>query len=112
MLESMDVPAYRKHLQSLDRRSFLRAGMLGAMGLSLTDLLRMDAHAAQQGGPVKRASSVIILWMRGGPSQHETWDPKPAAPSEYRGPLGSIPTKVPGIHLSGLLPKSAAIMNK
>jgi uncharacterized protein (DUF1501 family) len=112
MLERLDASTYRNHLTSLDRRSFLRAGMLGAMGLALPDLLRMEAHASQEGRATRRASSVIILWMRGGPSQHETWDPKPAAPSDYRGPLGSIPTKVPGIHLSGLLPKSAAIMDK
>jgi len=112
MFEKMDVGAYGKHLKELDRRSFLRAGMLGAMGLALPNLLKMEAHAAQQGKPTRKQSSVIILWMRGGPSQHETWDPKPAAPSEVRGPLGSIPTKVPGIHLSGLLPKSAAIMDK
>jgi hypothetical protein len=86
--------------------------MLGAMGLGLPDLFRLEARAAEEGRPTKRQSSVIILWMRGGPSQHETWDPKPAAPSEVRGPLGSIPTRVPGIRLSGLLPKSAGIMNK
>ena len=96
----------------IDRRSILRAGMLGATGLALPHLLRMEAHAAQQGKPTKKASSVIILWMRGGPSQHETWDPKPDAPAEVRGPFGAIPTKVPGIRISGLLPRSAAIMNK
>jgi hypothetical protein len=92
-------------IQDLDRRSFLRAGMLGAFGLTLPQLLR-----AQQG--TSREASVIILWMRGGPSQHETWDPKPDAPSEYRGPFGSIPTAVPGIRICDLLPKSAAIMKK
>ena len=107
-LERVEAGSWRE----LDRRSFLRAGMLGAMGLALPDLLRMEAHAAQQGKATRRASSVIILWMRGGPSQHETWDPKPEAPAEVRGPLGSIPTKVPGIRICELLPKSAAIMNK
>src|ERR1043166_345284 len=107
-LERVEAGSWRER----DRRSFLRAGMLGAMGLALPDLLRMEAHAAQQGKATRRASSVIILWMRGGPSQHETWDPKPEAPAEVRGPLGSIPTKVPGIRICELLPKSAAIMNK
>ncbi|HEX7901971.1 MAG TPA: DUF1501 domain-containing protein [Planctomycetota bacterium] len=92
-------------IQELDRRSFLRAGMLGAFGLSLPQLLR-----AQQG--VKREASVILLWMRGGPSQHETWDPKPEAPSEYRGPFGATSTAVPGIRICDMLPKSAAIMKK
>src|SRR5688572_6522005 len=99
-------------LKRIDRRSILRAGMLGATGLALPNLLRMEAHAAQQGKATKKASSVVILWMRGGPSQHETWDPKPDAPAEVRGPFGAIPTKVPGIQISGLLPRSAAIMDK
>jgi uncharacterized protein (DUF1501 family) len=93
--------------RELDRRSFLRAGMLGMSGLALPELLRWEAHARS-----KRAASVIILWMRGGPSQHETWDPKPDAPAEFRGPLGSIPTRVPGIRVCELLPKSAALMKK
>lgn len=92
-------------IAELDRRSFLRAGMLGAFGLTLPQLLR-----AQQGA--KRATSVILLWMRGGPSQHETWDPKPEAPSEFRGPFGAMPTAVPGIRICDMLPKSAAIMKK
>jgi uncharacterized protein (DUF1501 family) len=96
----------------MDRRSLLRAGMLGALGLSLPDLLRMESRAHAQGKPTRKQSSVVILWMRGGPSQHETWDPKPNAPAEYRGPLGSIATKVPGIRICELLPKSAAIMNR
>jgi hypothetical protein len=86
--------------------------MLGAAGVALPTLLRWEAKAQAQGKLTKRASSVIILWMRGGPSQHETWDPKPEAPAEVRGPFGAIPTKVPGIRISGLLPRSAAIMNK
>ena len=111
-LHRMDAARYRDHLKLLDRRSMLRAGMLGATGLALPSLLRWEAHAAEQGKPTKKTSSVIILWMRGGPSQHETWDPKPDAPAEVRGPFGAVPTKVPGIRISGLLPRSAAIMNK
>ena len=55
---------------------------------------------------------MIILWMRGGPSQHETWDPKPDAPQEYRGAFGAMRTKVPGIQICDLLPLSAGIMDK
>jgi uncharacterized protein (DUF1501 family) len=111
-LDRMDASQYRAHLRLLDRRSMLRAGMLGAAGLALPNLLRWEAAAAEEGKPAKKATSVIILWMRGGPSQHETWDPKPDAPSEVRGPFGAISTNVPGIRISGLLPRSAAIMNK
>ncbi len=93
-----------------NRRAFLRAGVVGAMGLSLADLLCLEAKGAVR--PEARAHSVILLWMRGGPSQHETWDPKPDAPAEYRGAFGAIPTNVPGIQICDLLPRSARIMSK
>jgi hypothetical protein len=80
--------------------------MLGATGLCLADLLRSEARAQS---PI-RPTSVIILWMRGGPSHLDMWDPKPHAPAEIRGEFGTVPTTVPGIHLSNLLPKTAAQM--
>ncbi|MBI3856011.1 MAG: DUF1501 domain-containing protein, partial [Planctomycetes bacterium] len=103
---------FRQHLRQIDRRTFVRAGMLGATGLALSDLLRADKLAAQESRPTKRANSVIILWMRGGPSQHETWDPKPEAPAEIRGAFRAIPTKVSGIRICELLPMSARVMDK
>ncbi len=90
------------------RRSFLRAGVLGAAGLGLADLLRHEARAAGAG----RKNSVIILWMRGGPSHIDMWDPKPDAPVEYRGEFGVTPSRVPGILLSDMLPMSGRIMDK
>ena len=96
------------------RRGFLHAGMLGTAGPGLATLLRLQ-HASAGGSPAvvpARQPSVIILWMRGGPSQHETWDPKPEAPVEYRGYFGSIPTSVPGIRICDMLPLSAKCMNK
>jgi hypothetical protein len=105
----MGCAEFRRHLQTLDRRGFVRAGVLGAAGLALSDLFRLEARAAV---PAPRKGSVIILWMRGGPSQHETWDPKPDAPAEIRGEIGSIPTTVPGIRISELLPMSAKLMKK
>jgi hypothetical protein len=82
--------------------------MLGAAGLSLADLLRLEAR----GGTTARRRSVIILWMRGGPSHIDMWDPKPDAPKEYRGEFGVMPTKVPGIRLSDMLPLSARDMDR
>jgi hypothetical protein len=99
---------FRRQLQT-SRRSFLQAGALGLAGLTLTDLLR---HEARAGAAAKRENSVLILWMRGGPSQHETWDPKPAAPIEYRGAFGATQTNVPGIEIVDLLPRCAKIMDK
>src|SRR4051812_1473408 len=78
------------------RRSFVKAGMLGAAGLSLSQLLRNEARASATGRPT-RTPSVIILWMRGGPSHIDMWDPKPDAPEEYRGEFGVIRSRVPGI---------------
>src|SRR5437016_3728649 len=96
---------FRRNLR-VDRRSFVKAGILGATGLGLAELLR----AEERTGATK--NSVIILWMRGGPSHIDMWDPKPNAPPEYRGEFGTIPSKVPGVRLGDLLPMCAKIMDK
>jgi hypothetical protein len=99
---------------SFGRRSFLKAGILGSTGLTLAELLRHEAQAAtstRKNGD-KRANSVIILWMRGGPSHIDMWDPKPAAPAEYRGEFGTIDTNVQGIQLGDLMPMCAKTMDK
>src|SRR4051794_21564004 len=99
-------PEFRRTLRHPDRRSFVKAGILGAAGLTLADLFRSDARA----NPASlRPTSVIILWMRGGPAHQDTWDPKPDAPAEYRGEFGTIPTTVPGVRLCDLLPRSARL---
>jgi hypothetical protein len=95
----------------MDRRGFVRAGMLSFAGLSMSHLLRLEAGVTDR-SKVSRDKSVIILWMRGGPSQHETWDPKPDAPDEYRGAFGATRTSVPGVHICDLLPMSAKIQHK
>src|SRR5881409_1572205 len=91
----------------MSRRSFVKAGLLGTSGLALADLLRAEASAKPQAAAETRRPSVIILWMRGGPSHIDMWDPKPDAPPEYRGEFGTIGTKVPGVRLGDLLPMSA-----
>jgi hypothetical protein len=93
----------------MSRRSFLKAGGIGMFGLSLPQLLASEATA---GAAAKTQNNVIILWMRGGPSQHETWDPKMEAPAEYRGAFGATSTKVPGIQIVDMLPKCAAVQDK
>ena len=94
------------------RRNLLRAGVLGFTGLSLADALKAKAEGAATGGKAGDEKSVILIWLDGGPPQHETYDPKPDAPEQVRGPIDSIPTKVPGIRISELLPRHAAIMDK
>src|SRR5687768_16746798 len=98
------------------RRGFIHAGVLGTAGLSLASLLKAEAQAAAaapgRAGGDKRGNNVIILWMRGGPSHIDMWDPKPDAPAEFRGEFGTISSSVPGIQLTDMLPKTAKIMDK
>jgi hypothetical protein len=90
------------------RRHFLSAGLLGLGGLGLADLLRArDAGTAE-----RRDTAVILLWLSGGPGPMETWDPKPDAIDQFRGPLGSIPTAIPGVRVGELLPGHARIADK
>jgi hypothetical protein len=104
---------FRKSLARPDRRSFVKAGILGAAGLSLAEVLRAQgADAPHSGKSLANVNNVIILWMRGGPSHHDMWDPKPDAPAEVRGEFGVINTNVAGIRLSDMLPKSAKMMDR
>jgi len=102
---------FRRQLAAIDRRSFVKAGMLGGTGLTLSELLRLEAGASP-GSSSKRQNSVIILWMRGGPSHIDLWDLKPNAPLEIRGEFQPISTKVPGIQICEHLPRCARIMDK
>ena len=95
----------------MNRRGMLKLGALGLGGLALPDLLRLRAAEATAGKPVAD-TAVILLWLDGGPSQFETYDPKPDAPDEYRGPWKAIKTKVPGVHFGELLPKQAELADK
>ena len=103
---------FRNSLKTMNRRGFVKAGILSSIGLSLSDLLKIEAQTKSEGKFVSQEKSVIILWMRGGPSQHETWDPKPNAPSEYRGEFNPIDTNVSGIQICEHLPMCSKIMNK
>ncbi len=101
------------------RRDFLRLGAIGGLGLSLPGLLRAsDAargpqSAAARAGPVfGRAKRCVLLFLVGGPPQHDTWDPKPDAPAGIRGELRPIATRVPGILVSELFPRLAAHAEK
>jgi hypothetical protein len=89
------------------RRSFVQAGVLGLGGLSLGHLFK--ARAASVRPP---QTSVILFWMSGGPGPMETWDPKPDAVDQFRGPFKSIPTAVPSVRFSELLPEQAKLMDK
>src|SRR6185436_15113956 len=94
----------------LTRRAFLQIGASSVLGLSLADVLRLRAQ--QPGAAAGSARSVILLWLWGGPAQLDTWDPKPAAPLEYRGPFAAIPTRVPGVRIGELFPQIAELADQ
>lgn len=91
------------------RRDVLRVGALTAFGLTLPGILRAEARA----GAKRTASpSCILLWMNGGPSHIDSFDPKPEAPAEIRGEFKSIPTSIPGVHFTEHLPRLAKRLDK
>ena len=95
----------------LSRRSMIRAGAGGIIGLSMADLLKLRAaNAASTGG--RRDTAMVYLELAGGPSQHETWDPKPFSPKEYRGPLNAIDTAIPGAQFCEVMSEQAKIADK
>ena len=98
----------------ITRRNMLRVGALGVGGITLADLFRMQAHAAESSEYRARPSkkSVILLWQNGGPSHLETYDLKPNAVREVRGPFSPIKTNVPGMEVCELLPMHAKIADK
>lgn len=99
------------------RRDFLRLGLTAAGGgLGFTDLMRARAANAAElpttGVSMSRPINCIMVWLDGGPSHYESFDPKPDAPSEIRGEFGTIPTNVPGVHFSDCVPHLAKVMDK
>jgi hypothetical protein len=95
---------------SYSRRDVLQVGALAFAGLSLADVLR--ARAAVGAATATPAKSVILIWLRGGPSHIDSFDMKPAAPLEIRGEFHEIPTEVPGIRICEHLPRTAQIMDR
>ncbi len=99
-------------IQVGSRRWCLKVGLSGIAGLSMPAFLRNHAEAAQSNSARVEAKSVILIWLSGGPSQIDTWDLKPQAPKEIRGPFSPIPTSVSGIELCEHFPRQAAMMEK
>lgn len=91
----------------ISRRALLYAGGLGVAGLTLADLARLEA-SPHVGRADRTARSLILLWLWGGPSHLDTFDPKPQAPVQYRGPFAPIATRIPGVQICELLPHLAA----
>src|SRR6185295_16608910 len=93
------------------RREFMRVGGAGLFGVALGDILRLQAlnsesaaDAAKSKAGWGKAKSVILIFLQGGPSHIDIWDPKPEAPSNVRGEFKTLPTNVAGIQLSETMP--------
>ncbi len=102
----------QKRCDGVNRRDIIRIGGLSALGLGLGDYFRLRSACAAEAPPVARAKSCILIWLDGGPSHLETFDPKPDAPKEVRGPLETIATNVEGIRVSECLKQTAGVMDK
>ena len=107
----------RQRNHRFDRREFLRhsATGLGSLGLATNLFAQSDSGLLLPSAPTPRlgkAKNCILIWLDGGASHLETFDPKPNAPAEVRGPFGSIETKVPGIRISEHMPRTAAMLDK
>src|SRR5437660_325595 len=96
----------------LGRRELLQVGGLSLIGAGLADLLRLEAQASPAKRKQGKAKSVIFIFQSGGPSQHETFDPKPDAPDGIRGEYGTTQTKLPGIRFCEYLPRLAQRADK
>src|SRR5215469_14077524 len=102
------------YCDGLARRDMLRVGVAGLFGsgLALSKLLAREARAAEDGESPRRDVSLIILFLKGGLSTIDTWDLKPDAPAEFRGPFEPIDTNVPGIRVGEVMACVARQMDK
>jgi hypothetical protein len=107
----IDTGRTRRYCDGLNRRSFLQIGVAGMGAASLASVLAAKELAATSGKPQKN-TSVILLWLDGGPSHLDLYDMKPEAPAEYRGIWRPIPTNVPGMEVTELFPLQAKIADK
>jgi hypothetical protein len=107
------MPArYLTDCEGFHRRDFLQIGAAGLFGLSLPQLLRLEAQAAQGAQSRRRAHGVILVWLAGGPATIDMWDLKPYAPQGIRGDFKPIASKVPGIQVSEHLAQTAQVLDK
>src|SRR4051794_30448597 len=107
----LDLGQTKTYCDGLSRRSFLTLGVAGMANLGLPGVLRARAESAKTTGK-RRDTSVILIWLDGGPGHMDTYDMKPDAPAEYRGIWKPIRTRVPGFDITELFPKQAQITDK
>src|SRR5271165_2255346 len=102
----LDLGPSRRYCDGISRRSFLTLGVTGMAHVGLSQLLR-----ARESANPKKNTSVILLWLDGGPSHMDLYDMKPDAPAEYRGIWKPIRTRVPGFDITELFPRQARLTN-
>ncbi|WP_299467031.1 DUF1501 domain-containing protein [uncultured Gimesia sp.] len=116
MADGMKYHSTKQQAQAASRREFLKIGLGGFSSLSLPGLYQLQAASAGAKPNLpkksKERTSVILVWLRGGASHLETYDPKPDAASDYRGPFSPIATKTEGMFISELLPRHSLISDK
>ena len=112
----LDIEAGRGPIQcdGVSRRHFLRLGALSVLGLTLPDMLRLEAaqaatNVANKAAKKTSAKNVLLIYLGGGLTHHDTFDPKPDAPQEIRGKYGTIPTGISGVHFTSMMPEMAKI---
>src|SRR5438876_4554115 len=108
----LDLGKAPRYCDGLSRRSFLQLGVAGMASLGLPQLLRAREQSAASTGGSTKNTSVILLWLDGGPSHLDLYDMKPDAPAEYRGLWKPIATKVPGFDVTEMFPKQAKVADK
>ena len=101
-----------RNCEGITRRNCLQLGLGGLVGAGLAPLLRGQALAGKGTQQQKQADACILVWLDGGPTHYETFDPKPEAPVEIRGQFGTTPTAVPGVHFSEHMVKLAKLFDK
>src|SRR5579872_6145166 len=107
----MDLGSSSRYCDGVSRRSFFQLGVAGMASLGLPEVLRAKAASAQSQSTSKN-TSVILIWLDGGPGHMDMYDMKPDAPAEYRGIWKPIRTKVPGFDITELFPKQAQLTDK
>ena len=107
----MSINSMAEYCDGIRRRDVLRAGCGMSPVLSLPHLLRLQAASAESGS-ARRKTAVIFVAMGGGATQHETYDPKPDAPREYRGPFHAIDTQLPGVQFSEFMARQAGVLDR
>jgi hypothetical protein len=107
------MSVHKTDCEGFSRRDMLKIGSAGLLGMTLPDILRMEAQAkAAKSGNKAKATSVIMVWLAGGPATIDMWDLKPGAPEGIRGEFKPVDTKADGVQISEHLPKMGQVMDK